>query len=214
MSWLWAGIGLAGVLLLAGLVYWQVIVAEGAYLGPRFVAWTYDLVAQRYDAIKQFDQGEERRYLAEPLLRKLAGVENPLVLDVATGTGRLPLSLLHAQFRGQIVGLDLSLKMLRLAQRKLLPYGDRVGLIWQGAGHLPFGDGLFDAVTCLEALEFFPHPSESLAEMVRVLAPGGVLLVTNRVGTEARFLPGRALARPHFQALMEALPLREVEVRP
>lgn len=213
MSWLWAGMGLAGLLLLAGLVYWQLIIAEGAYLGPRVVAWTYDLVARRYDAIKQFDHREEKRYLAEPLLRKLAGVENPLVLDVATGTGRLPLSLLHTQFRGQIVGLDLSLEMLRLAQRKLLPYGDRVGLIWQGAEHLPFGDGLFDAVTCLEALEFFPHPAESLAEMVRVLAPGGVLFITNRVGREALFLPRHAIRRADLERILAALGLHEVEAR-
>lgn len=213
MIWLWAGSGIAGLLLLAGLVYWQLIVAEGAYLGPRVVAWTYDLVARRYDAIKQFDHGEEKRYLAEPLLRKLAGVENPLVLDVATGTGRLPLSLLHAQFRGQIVGLDLSLKMLRLAQRKLLPYGDRVGLIWHGAEHLPFGDGLFDAVTCLEAIEFFPHPAESLAEMVRVLAPAGVLFITNRVGREALLLPRHAIRRADLERILAALGLHEVETR-
>ncbi|HNS52198.1 MAG TPA: methyltransferase domain-containing protein [Anaerolineae bacterium] len=213
MTWLWVGVGLAGALLVAGLIYWQMIVAEGAYLGPRAVAWTYDVVARRYDAIKQFDPSDEKRYLAEPLLRKLAGVENPLVLDVATGTGRLPLALLHTPFSGQILGLDLSLKMLRVARSKLLPYGDRVDLVWHGAGHLPFGDGLFDAVTCLEALEFFPHPAESLVEMARVLAPGGVLFTTNRVGREAIFLPRHAIRRKDLERMLAALGLREVETR-
>jgi len=213
MTWVWVAAGMAGALSLAGLIYWQIIVAEGAYLGPKVVAWTYDKVARRYDAIKQFDQREESRYVAEPLLRKLAGVEHPRILDVATGTARLPLALLHGHYAGQIVGLDLSLKMLQVARCKLLPYDDQVGLIWQDAGHLSFEDGAFDAVTSLEALEFFPHPLESLAEMVRVLAPGGVLFVTNRVGREALFLPGHAIRRADLEKDMAELGLYEVDVR-
>jgi ubiquinone/menaquinone biosynthesis C-methylase UbiE len=213
MTWVWVGVSLAGVLCLAGLIYWQIIVAEGAYLGPRVVAWTYDKVARRYDAIKQFDQREESRYVAEPLLQKLAGIEHPRILDVATGTARLPLALLRGHYAGQIVGLDLSLKMLQVARGKLLPYDDQVGLIWQDAVRLPFEDGAFDAVTSLEALEFFPHPLESLAEMVRVLAPGGVLFLTNRVGREALFLPGHAVRRADLEKALAALGLHEVDLR-
>jgi hypothetical protein len=49
--------------------------------------------------------------------------------------------------------------------------------------------------------------------MVRVLAPGGVLLLTNRVGREARLLPGRAIPRPAFEETLAGLSLREIEVR-
>jgi ubiquinone/menaquinone biosynthesis C-methylase UbiE/uncharacterized protein YbaR (Trm112 family) len=210
MTWLW--LGLVGVAV-AALIYWQLIVAEGTYLGPRVVAWTYDWVAQRYDAIKQFDPGDESWFVAEPVVRELLGVEHPVILDVATGTGRLPLAMLRNRFRGQIVGLDLSRGMLRQARAKLQPYGNRVILIWQDAGHLPFGDGTFDAVTSLESLEFMPHPLQVLAEMVRVLAPGGLLLVTNRVGREARLLPGRTISRSRFEQALASLLLRDVEVR-
>jgi ubiquinone/menaquinone biosynthesis C-methylase UbiE len=211
------GWGLAAALLgvagLAALVYWQLVIAEGAYLGSRVVARTYDWVARRYDAIKQFDPRDERWFVAGPLLRQLAGVEQPLVLDVATGTGRLPMALLRDRFPGRIVGLDLSLGMLRQAHRKLQPYGDRVRLIWHDASHLPFDDGVFDAVTCLESLEFMPQPLEALAEMVRVLAPGGVLFLTNRVGREARLLPGKAIPRSQFEGVLASHPLRDLEVR-
>jgi SAM-dependent methyltransferase len=88
-----------------------------------------------------------------------------------------------------------------------------VGLIWQDAGRLPFDDGVFDAVACLESLEFMSRPQIVLAEMVRVLAPGGVLLLTNRVGREARLLPGRAIPRPAFEQTLAGLSLREIEVR-
>jgi ubiquinone/menaquinone biosynthesis C-methylase UbiE/uncharacterized protein YbaR (Trm112 family) len=214
MSWLWVALGITGLVGLAALAYWQLIVAEGAYLGPRVVAWTYDVVASRYDAIKRFEPGDERWFVAGPLLRELAGVERPLVLDVATGTGRLPLALLRERFRGQIVGLDISPGMLHQARRKLRSYGDQVCLICEDASRLPFEDSAFDAVTCMESLEFMPQPLEVLSEMVRVLAPGGVLLLTNRVGYEARLLPRRAISRPAFQRILDDHPLSSFEVRP
>jgi ubiquinone/menaquinone biosynthesis C-methylase UbiE/uncharacterized protein YbaR (Trm112 family) len=213
------GIGLLVVAVagLGALAYWQLIIAEGTYLGPRVVAKTYDWIARRYDGIKQFNPRDEGWFVAGPLLQALAGVERPLVLDVATGTGRLPLALMRERFAsagGRVVGLDLSRGMLRQAQAKLLPYRQQVDWVWQDASRLPFEDGTFDAVTCLESLEFVPQPRAALAEMVRVLAPGGVLLITNRVGREARFLPRRAMSRPAFEAALAALALRDVQVRP
>jgi ubiquinone/menaquinone biosynthesis C-methylase UbiE len=206
------GIALLGLAGLVALTYWQLVIAEGAYLGPRVVALTYDWIARRYDAIKQFDPRAERWFVAGPLLRQLAGVRQPLVLDVATGTGRLPMALLRDRFPGRITGLDLSLGMLRQAHRKLQPYGDQVRLVWQDATHLPFDDEAFDAVTCLESLEFLPRPLEALAEMVRVLAPGGVLFLTNRVGGEARLLPGKAIPRPEFERVLASHPLRNLDI--
>lgn len=213
MTWLWGALAVGGGLALAAFVYWQLIVAEGAYLGPRVVALTYDWVASRYDSIKRFDPSDDSWFLARPILERLRGIGCPRVLDVATGTGRLPLALLQDGFPGQIVGLDLSLGMLHQAQAKLEPFADQVHLIWQDAANLPFGDASFHAVTCVEALEFLPRPLEALSEMVRVLAPGGVLLVTNRVGREARLLPGRALPRHLFDLVLVAHPLHDAVVR-
>ena len=216
MTWLIVAGCVVALVLLGALLYWHLIIAEGAYMGPRVVAWTYNWVARRYDAIKQFDPGDEDWFVAAPLWRGLAGVERPLLLDVATGTGRLPLALVRNRFAlagGQIVGLDLSWRMLQQARSKLRDYSDRVGFVWQDAGRLPFEDGAFDAVTCLEALEFLPSPREALAEMVRVLAPGGLLMVTNRVGRTAWLLPGRTFSRPVFQQTLAALSLQGVETR-
>lgn len=213
MNWPWLALGVTGLLGLLAVAYWQLIIAEGTYLGPRVVAWTYDLVASRYDAIKQFDTRNESWFVASPLLRELVAVDQPLILDVATGTGRLPLALLRERFRGPILALDLSPRMLRQARRKLQSYGEQVSLIRQDATSLPFDDDTFDAVTCLEALEFMPRPLETLAEMVRVLAPGGVLYLTNRVGWEARLLPKRAIARPEFEEILTTYSLLEIRVR-
>jgi SAM-dependent methyltransferase len=215
MTWQWILLGLATLATLAALAalfYWQLIIAEGTYLGPGVVARTYDWVAGRYDGIKQFRTRDEEQFVARPLLQALEGVQRPLVLDVATGTGRLPLALLRSHYAGQIVALDLSRGMLRQARAKLAVYGDQVSLVWQDARHLPFDDGSFDAVACLESLEFMPRPLETLAEMVRVLAPGGALMLTNRVGYEARLLPGRVIPREVFREELGRHGLRDVEV--
>ncbi len=205
------------LLLFAGLLglflYWQLIVAEGAYLGRRVVVALYDLTAWRYDRIKRFEPEEEDWFLARPLCRALANVAQPRVLDVATGTARLPLALLRRpDFRGRVWGLDLSIGMLRQAQVKAQPYAQRLLLLQQGASRLPFGDDGFDVVTCLEALEFLPHPRRALAEMVRVLRPGGLLLVSNRIGWEATLLPGRAYSRAQLQTLLDSLPLTVLKI--
>jgi ubiquinone/menaquinone biosynthesis C-methylase UbiE/uncharacterized protein YbaR (Trm112 family) len=202
------------VILFALFLYWALVITEGSYFGARFVVWLYNLSAGQYDRIKGFNNDEEDWYVGLPLLRTIQSVRRPLVLDVATGTARLPLALLRRfQFDGQIIALDLSRRMLHVAREKLAPHGDRVTLMRQDAMQLPFPDEIFDVVTCLEALEFLPSPARALREMVRVLRPGGVLMTTNRVGWEAKLLPGKALSRKRLGAILHGLPLQAVEVR-
>ena len=212
MGWIALALGLV---LLGLLLYWQLVIAEGTYLGPRVVTLLYDWSARAYERIKQFDVGAEQWFLGIPLARALELIPAPLVLDVATGTGRLPRALLRQpSFRGHVIGLDLSRRMLCEAVRRTAQFADRLTFVWQDACHLPFDDDTFDGVTCLEALEFTPNPRAVLAELVRVLRPGGVLLVTNRVGRDAKFLPGRAFPRDEFEHLLREFPLEEVKVRP
>jgi SAM-dependent methyltransferase len=215
MDWVALVVGLLGLLLIGLVLYWQLIIAEGTYLGPWFVILLYDWSARIYERIKQYDAGDEQWFLGLPLARALALIPAPLVLDVATGTGRLPRALLRQpSFEGRVIGLDLSRRMLREAVRRTAQFADRLTYIWQDAQRLPFDDGTFDAVTCLEALEFTPNPQDVLAELVRVLRPGGVLLVTNRVGRDARFMPGKAFPRDAFGQLLREFPLEEVRIRP
>jgi ubiquinone/menaquinone biosynthesis C-methylase UbiE len=204
---------IALLVVLALFLYWQLVIAEGAYLGARVVAFLYDLVAQRYNKIKQFNESDDRYFLSEPLSGMLASLDRPWVLDVATGTGRLPLALLdNRSFRGRVVALDLAGRMLRVAQRALLQYATRVTLIHQTAERLPFADDAFDAVACLEALEFMPDPEKVMAECVRVLKPGGALVLTRRSGPWARWMPGRTPSKEQIKAQVEALGVWNVEV--
>lgn len=203
------------LLLLAGfVVYWLLVLSEGVYLGRRAVIALYDWGAASYDRIKNVQPQDDAAYLARPLLSLLVDVDAPRVLDVATGTARLPLSLMRQlDFQGRVVALDLAQRMLAIAQRKTRSYSRRVGLIRQDATALPFGDASFDAVTCIEALEFLPHPLRALAEMTRVLRPGGQFMISKRVGTDALFFPGRAFRGEALHRQLQALGLTDIQAR-
>jgi len=210
---IWLLIGLIAFWLVL-LGYWQLIIAEGAYLGQRIVTWLYDLAAHRYDDIKQYTPKMEADFLGRPLADALRSLDAPLVLDVATGTARLPLTLLEqGSFRGQIVGLDHSRRMLAVAAEKTEGFDHRLTLIWCNAADLPFPDDSIDVVTCLEMLEFTPSPEAQLAEVIRVLHPGGLLLTTRRRGLNRRLMPGKTHSRLEFEVLLEELGMTRIIIQ-
>ena len=213
---IWIGMGLVGAALVGLAVWYLVFKTEGIYLGRGMVIWLYDVYASRYDDIKQYEPDDEHHYLARPILDRIAPLRAPLVLDVATGTGRLPLALLEIPlFQGRVIANDLSRKMLHIAAQKLAPHGDRVWLMHHPAEQLPFPDGTFDLVTCLEALEFMMDPAAILDELVRVLRPGGTLILTNRQGVDARLMPGRTWTHDTLEHILRGdLALTRVEIQP
>ncbi len=188
----WGSILLIGVVIAtaAALLWWLLVASEGVYLGRRVVIWLYDLFAPHYDGVKKVVPEYEQYFLARPIMEAIQPRRDPFVLDVATGTGRLATALARfPEFEGQIVGLDLSRKMLREAARATYPFSDFISLVHAPAETLPFPDGSFDVVTCLEALEFTTNPDVILREMARVLRPGGLLLTTLRINTP--WMPGK-----------------------
>ncbi len=203
------------VLLVGGLLYWELVIAEGAHLGPRVVVGLYDLIAHRYERIKNFDPEVEADLLGWPVSAALARLEAPRVLDVASGTGRLARALLpQIAFDGTVINLDLSARMLRYGRPQCAAWPGRTAWLRAPAQQLPFAGEAFEVVACLEALEFLPNARAALAECVRVLQPGGLLLVTNRIGRDARLMPGKTFTRPAFERLLAEFPLVETTVRP
>ena len=209
------GIVIASALVgLGALLYWLLVATEGTYLGGRVVTLLYDATATRYDRIKDLHYVNEARYLGLPLARVLGNSETPRVLDVAAGTGRVPLALLQTwEFEGLIIGLDRSYRMLKGARSALANWDGTVALVRGDAGALSFGENAFDCVTCLEALEFMWNPAETVREMVRVLRPGGVLLLSNRVGADAWLFPSRLCGRGRLERHLAELGLKDVETQ-
>lgn len=218
--WPWLAALVGGLLLVAAL-YWLLVLTEGAYLGSGTVTTLYNRFARRYDAIKQFDDEDEAYFLGRPVARFLADFptangQKPWLLDVATGTGRLPLTVLRASEGGcAVLALDNSVPMLQQAHAKLHAQGwQDVVLLAANAQPLPFASGQFAVTTCLEALEFMPNPAQMLPELLRVTQPGGLLVLTNRIGRDARLMPGRSMASSDLNAALRALGAGAVEVLP
>jgi SAM-dependent methyltransferase len=113
------------------------------------------------------------------------------VLDVACGPGNFTRDFAAAASEGLVVGIDASTPMLDVAVRDT----DDANVVYLrgDARVLPFRDGSFDAICCFAALYLIEEPMRALAEIVRVLAPGGrVALLTS---CNRGFLPAGAASR-------------------
>jgi ubiquinone/menaquinone biosynthesis C-methylase UbiE len=106
------------------------------------------------------------------LLPELAGRR---LLEVGCGTGNISLAL--ARRGARVVGLDVSGPMLAAAQQRVREQGFSATWIRGGAGVLPFPKHSFDGVISILALDFMADRPGVLQEMVRVLRPGGFLLL-------------------------------------
>jgi demethylmenaquinone methyltransferase / 2-methoxy-6-polyprenyl-1,4-benzoquinol methylase len=109
----------------------------------------------------------------DPLGRRFLVLRLPRgghVLDVATGTGLVAAELLRQGF--EVTGLDLSPEMLAVAHRR---FGDRVELINASAEALPLDSESFDHLTVTHVLRYVADPGATLAELARVVRPGGVV---------------------------------------
>jgi ubiquinone/menaquinone biosynthesis C-methylase UbiE len=96
-------------------------------------------------------------------------------LNIACGTGELERRLHDVRPQLRFIGIDLSQNMLRRAAAKQLD-AEWLAAV---AARLPFADRSFDYVLCVNAFHYFRQPGESLAEMRRVLRPGGTLVLVD-----------------------------------
>ncbi len=131
------------------------------------MAYNFDTIARTYDRLNRLmTLGLDRCWRK----RALRGVQGN-VLDVACGTGDMAVSLVE---RGcTVTGIDLSEEMLAIARQK----APMVTFMIADAEHLPFPDASFDAVTCAFGVRNFVHLEQGLNEMLRVLKPGGQLVI-------------------------------------
>jgi demethylmenaquinone methyltransferase/2-methoxy-6-polyprenyl-1,4-benzoquinol methylase len=146
---------------------------------------------RRYDAagaILSF--GQDPRWRRAMVAQVDAGAQDR-VLDVATGTGMVAAALVR-RYGCRVVGLDQSPEMLGGAAAKLRAdpgLAERIELVRGQAESLPFGDREFDHLTFTYLLRYVADPAATLAELARVVRPGG------RVASLEFMLPPNPVAR-------------------
>ncbi|MDH3719080.1 MAG: class I SAM-dependent methyltransferase [Planctomycetota bacterium] len=131
--------------------------------------------AAAYDAM---DHGEvNRSFVAD--LRGFSGddsLKGP-ILDIGTGTGRIPIELCSQLSGCTVLGIDLSGSMIELGGENILKAGlqDRIELALVDAKRLPYEDGQFAVTISNSIVHHVADPTEVMAEAVRVTATGGIL---------------------------------------
>ena len=103
------------------------------------------------------------------------------VLDVGCGTGAV-LALLHEKYPDRrYVGLDLTPEMIEVARTKVAP---GMEFVVGDAENLPFDEASFDAVLCSNSFHHYPNPAAFLAGALRVLRPGGRLILRDYTSSD------------------------------
>src|SRR3954469_9149304 len=142
------------------------------------VTKAYDRWAPVYDLVfgKVFDEGR-RSTIAEA--DRIGG----RVLDVGVGTGLSPSDYSRST---RLCGVDISEGMLRKAQQRVreLKLSNVETLAVMDAKNLAFKDASFDAVVAQYVITAVPDPEGTLDDFVRVLKPGGELILVNHIGAE------------------------------
>ncbi len=192
------------------------VALDAAAIRDAYRRWSsvYDVV---FGGISSF--GRNR---AVALVNRLPG---RTVLEVGVGTG---LALPRYAPDKRIVGIDLSAEMLALARRRVASLGLRNvdALREMDAEATDFADGQFDTAVAMFVASVVPHPRRLLAELRRVVRPGGHILLVNHFAAEGgpRWWVERAMApasrrlgwHPDFamRALFEPEELAEIDARP
>ena len=147
------------------------------------MAYDFDTIAKHYDRMNRLmTLGMDRRWRRHAV-RRLAPAAGGEVLDVACGTGDMVVALQKQGAR--VTGVDLSEAMLALARRKV---GAGATLRQGDAEALPFEEALFDAVTCAFGVRNFVHLEQGLEEMLRVLKPGGRMVILELATPDSPFI--------------------------
>ena len=144
--------------------------------GPEnaFAAGLFESLPRHYDRLAELLSFGQNAQWRHELVRHIAHYQPRRVLDVATGTAGVAIAIAAAT-DARIVGVDISEPMLERGRQRVTAAGldHRITLQVARAEQLPFPTGSFDAVSFTYLLRYVADPTATLAELARVLRPGG-----------------------------------------
>lgn len=138
----------------------------------------FDTISKEYDGLNRvISFGIDIKWRNKVV--ELVAKTNPEnILDIATGTGDLAISLTSTNAK-EIIGLDISDGMLEVGRQKISSkkLDDVISMIIGDSEDLPFEDNTFDAITVAFGVRNFEHLEKGLAEILRVLKPNGIFVI-------------------------------------
>ncbi len=142
------------------------------------VAKMFNNIAGKYDFLNHFLSAGIDIIWRKKAVSLLAPEKPKLVLDIATGTADFAIETLRLN-PDKIIGVDISEGMLAVGREKLVKKGlaDKIELLYGDSENLPFEDNTFDAITVAFGVRNFENLEKGLADMYRVLKPGGTAVV-------------------------------------
>lgn len=161
-------------------------------------------ISPRYDFLNHFLSGGTDYYWRWRAVRAVPPGEGP-ILDVCTGTGDLAIAYWKkAKGRAEVVGTDFTHEMLRIARQKI-PASDQteaapLTFLEADTQKLPFADDQFQVVSVAFGLRNVTDTAQGLSEMVRVLKPGGCVIVLEFSMPQNRVIGG--LYRWYFKNIL------------
>jgi len=139
----------------------------------------FNQIAFRYDFLNRFLSGGIDIYWRKRAIKELIPVKPKKILDVATGTGDVAIMTYKLLKPLTITGIDISEGMLQLGRQKVskLLLNKQIELLSGDSEAINFADNTFDAITVAFGVRNFENLQKGLSEMLRVLKPGGKLVI-------------------------------------
>ncbi len=142
------------------------------------VTQMFDTISGSYDGLNRvISFGIDVKWRKKVL--ELVAAKNPeRILDIATGTGDLAILMAQTNAR-EITGLDISEGMLEVGRKKIdaKHLNSKITMVQGDSENLPFTDNYFDAITVAFGIRNFETLEKGLAEILRVLKPGGIFVI-------------------------------------
>lgn len=151
---------------------------ESALSKKKQVEQMFDNISPKYDLLNRvLSMGIDIQWRKD-VIQMIQAAQPKTILDIATGTGDLAI-MMGKKTTAQITGLDLSAGMLDVGRKKVEQEGlsARIEMIQGDSESLPFDDNSFDCVTVSFGVRNFEHLEQGLAEIYRILKPGGTFVI-------------------------------------
>lgn len=156
----------------------------------------FDTISGEYDGLnRMISLGLDQKW-RDNVVNMVAAQNPDVIMDIATGTGDLVIKMAKKTTASRLIGLDISAGMLEVGKTKVTQehLDNRIEMVLGDSENLQFNDASIDAITVSYGVRNFEDLEKGLSEILRVLKPGGVLVILETsVPTKFPFKQGYAI---------------------